>query len=802
MLIPSLPVQAGADMRPPIRTTKQCLPEKSAKAIVIRTTEDGSDKIAEAKRALDSLHRKVEEWGMTTISAPIAVFDSGAFKVPDDIVSIPKMWEGARTDKQGTVEIRTTRTIENTLTASGTFVAPPTPKAGVPAGSRQPGADPESPDESARAAADSEQKAAAAANNANAAANEAKVAKTAAEASAAEAKSAAAKAAAPGTTVKSIAAAMREVQDNVIRQKLYSRMSNPRGTPGYNRVFFVIVQVSCNPGWRTKENYIADCSASMEYYDMCQGRQLSRGARREPTVFSVLPLVDAQTIEMSRTQQDMTQLVFDLTAAFPANGVKVNAKDVFRFVKTFARDLKTTTPIPVINSYTTGGTFGFRFSPTFQAQANPASQKARAANVLLPTTFPALVTIVLNDVDLQAASRVFAAERHETPPAAPRIAHDMAIMAHMNTRWYVKDAGGLLKRIFWPMKRDSAWREVGAADAVARTYEAKETYKYGDSYVNEYGDKVSNRVGKKLFNPVYEELRREIIDLESKALGRSWPIPLAEDQDQLARAAHEQSQRQNVSDRREILEKIYQHDLIFLAESQAAVLYQAVDATDKEKAELQARLGAARTALDKSDASLRAAESGQSIYDGLSRRNAKSAVVDAHRTSVLENYGEMAKFAEERQRSARASFDAAKLKFEGALANLGAPESTVKAADVQIASKELEDARTALQIAQSFLQKILNDQTKATKELGPQERVELGRGSNGQFVLQDPGLFSLDDPLNPPLPDLPPLPGTEIAAPAKAPQQPAKRDAKANTPAKPAMTADTRKNSAPALPRP
>ena len=148
-------------------------------------------------------------------------------------------------------------------------------------------------------------------------------------------------------------------------------------------------------------------------------------------------------------------MVSNLTAAFPANNIKVNAKDVFRFVKTYARDLKTTTPIPVVNSYTSGGTFGFRFSPTFQAQANPASQKARAANVLLPTTFPALVTVVVNEVDLMAASQAFAKERHERAPVAPKIAHDMAIMAHMNSRWYVKDAGGLLQRIFWPMKRDS-----------------------------------------------------------------------------------------------------------------------------------------------------------------------------------------------------------------------------------------------------------------------------------------------------------------------------------------------------------
>ena len=804
MLIQAMPVQAGADMRPPIRTTKACPPDErgKSKTVVIRTAADGSDEIAKAKRALDSLHRKVEEWGMTTISAPIAVFDPGAFKVPDDFVSIPNMWKGAREDKQGTVDIRTSKTIENTLTASGTFVTPAAPKTGAAAASKASGTDADSSAESAKAAAESEQKAATAANNANSAANEAKVAETAAKASATEAKVAAAKAAAPVSTVKSISAAMREVQDNVIRLKLYSRMSNARGIPGYNRVFFVIVQVSCNPGWRTKENYIADCSASMEYYDMCQGKQLTRAVRREPTVFSVLPLVDAQTIEMSRTQQDMTQLLFDLTAAFPANNIKVSARDVFRFVKTYARDLKTTTPIPVVNSYTSGGTFGFRFSPTFQAQANPASQKARAANVLLPTTFPALVTVVVNEVDLQAASQSFAKERRERPPVAPKIAHDMAIMAHMNSRWYIKDAGCLLQRIFWPMKRDSAWREVGAADAVARTYGAKEDYKYGDTDPDEYGYAVSNRVGKTHFNPVYEELRREIIDLESKALGRSWPIPLAEDQEQLAKDAHAQAVKQSVSERREILEKIYQHDLIFLAESQAAFLYVAPDASDKEKADLKTKAEAARTALDKSDAALRAAEAAWPTDDGTGGRY-ESPAANRQKFALLDNFDTMAKLAEERRDAAKRNTDAMKVKFDDAMKSLETDTpNAAKVADVRAASKALDEARATLEEAQSFLRKVQDDHERAQKELGPRERAQSGRAGTGQFVIQDPGLFSLDDPLNPALPELPPLPETEIRKPAKALPQPAKREIRAKTPAKPTMTADTRKNSAPALPRP
>ena len=112
--------------------------------------------------------------------------------------------------------------------------------------------------------------------------------------------------------------------------------------------------------------------------------------------------MDAQTIEMANSQREITQLAFQLAATLPAKGVKVNAKNLFQFVRQYAHDLKSVTPIPVVNSYSTGKTFGFRFSPSFQALRDPAQKKSRAANVLLPTTFPALITVIIHDADLHA----------------------------------------------------------------------------------------------------------------------------------------------------------------------------------------------------------------------------------------------------------------------------------------------------------------------------------------------------------------------------------------------------------------
>src|SRR5205807_6831385 len=109
-------------------------------------------------------------------------------------------------------------------------------------------------------------------------------------------------------------------------------------------------------------------------------------------------------------------------ASQPVNAVNVRAKDLFQFVRRYSRDLRSRTPIPVVNSYSSGGTFGFRFSPSFQAMRDPAQKNARAANVLLPTSFPALITVVMNDSDLGYIDLNY----HPIEPA---------ILAHVSTRW-------------------------------------------------------------------------------------------------------------------------------------------------------------------------------------------------------------------------------------------------------------------------------------------------------------------------------------------------------------------------------
>ena len=425
-----------------------------------------------AKASLDRVRDKVEEWGLVTISAPVAVIDSDAFRLDESPIPLSQLFDEAARDINAGAFQSTETALGNTFSAevaaqipgtgaapaatttTTTTTAPPSLLDALPAATKPFGLFPEK-----------------------------------------------------FATTKSVSERLKEATDNSIRQKINAQLLKPRRIAGHNRILFALVEVSCNPGWRTSEHYIADCSATVEYYDRKKNELVPRCERRAPVVFSVLPLQDAQTVEMGNSQRNVTQLAFQLAASFPAKGFNVKVKDIFEFVRRYSRDLKSTTPIPVVNSYSSGRTFGFRFSPSFQALRDPAQRASRAGNVLLPTTFPALVTIVAHDDDLD-----FLNSQTSRP----------ALLTHVSTRWFLKDHPPLWqlhRRLFSPMKRDTAAIEIDAARDVAEFYshlqmaETQGARSAGGGY---------------RFDPLVEELRRQVTILETKGIGNTWPIPVGQ----------------------------------------------------------------------------------------------------------------------------------------------------------------------------------------------------------------------------------------------------------------------------------
>jgi hypothetical protein len=93
-------------------------------------------------------------------------------------------------------------------------------------------------------------------------------------------------------------------------------------------VHVAVVQVSCNPGWRTRENYIADITATCEYYRSQTQQVIPEIEGRRPVVFSVLPLVDAQSLETQNSQREIIDLVAQVSAAYPTAKFDLRGKDV------------------------------------------------------------------------------------------------------------------------------------------------------------------------------------------------------------------------------------------------------------------------------------------------------------------------------------------------------------------------------------------------------------------------------------------------------------------------------------------
>lgn len=511
-------VYAGIETDSDRRTRVHASAEPGHETVI--PSEQDEEKVRRATEALDHLRNKVEEWGVITISAPVAVIDASAILVPSDIRSAQDLYNDAKTDVGGTASQSTETGIGN---QTGVVVTPAiTGPAAIPPGGST------------------------TSTTTTNTTNPSDVPVPNLPTPEGLGLSKDFKAPEISTpVVKSVSARLREAEDNTVKQKIYSEMTRPTEIPGHDKVVFAIVQVSCNPGWRTQQKYIADGNASIEFYDALKQAHYPRNYQRAPTVFSVLPLMDAQTIEMANSQREITQLAFQLAATLPAKGVKVNAKNLFQFVRQYAHDLKSVTPIPVVNSYSTGKTFGFRFSPSFQALRDPAQKKSRAANVLLPTTFPALITVIIHDADLHAYLNWYHLKHPEWEPTEDSgpFPPGAAIVAHVSTRWYLKERPPLWqfpKRLFTPMKRDTAAIEIDSAEDMAAMNAAKTAFHRA----------TEGEAG--VYNPVYDELHREVIDLQSKGVGQSWPIPIdnaffetSAAQNEKVRERMEQIERQN-----------------------------------------------------------------------------------------------------------------------------------------------------------------------------------------------------------------------------------------------------------------
>jgi hypothetical protein len=295
-----------------------------------------------------------------------------------------------------------------------------------------------------------------------------------------------------------------------ITELLLRTLANPATPLSGSKLYLVIFQVTCNPGWRTLQGYMADVNVHWEYARHCidgtVALSLSDNAPSSPSVIAMLPLVDAQNMDLRNSQRELFSLLASLSASGALGGGNAAGKGVLDYVRSYQKDAASRNAMPVVNSYSTSVGMGFRFSPSFVAIADPARKRSRAANMLIPTSFPVLAVLSIDKEDIR---------RHVSRcPEVAANGYDQLVLAE-NFRWLVRDRRISLLPWDWhlPARREDEPRRFNVAEesTIARTKfaHARDAFAEDSSGASFYD------------NPDYQLLRTDYIELSSK-IGGNW----------------------------------------------------------------------------------------------------------------------------------------------------------------------------------------------------------------------------------------------------------------------------------------
>jgi hypothetical protein len=207
-----------------------------------------------------------------------------------------------------------------------------------------------------------------------------------------------------------------------IAEQLLELMANPTVDSNQQRVLFGVIQVTCQPGQRTRQGFMADLSITLRYGRDIDGWNIDQTSQYSPDVLGVLPLIDSENVQLLRSDRSQVELAAALSAAFTAKGMNAAANLLSDYVKRQQSDVDTRNTLPIATTYSTGSTFGFQVYPSLQAIENPGKGDSKAGNILQPITFPAVVAIGVDKMDLEHLAEAKAAAVDATKVEADAIA--------------------------------------------------------------------------------------------------------------------------------------------------------------------------------------------------------------------------------------------------------------------------------------------------------------------------------------------------------------------------------------------
>ena len=191
---------------------------------------------------------------------------------------------------------------------------------------------------------------------------------------------------------------IKRVFDDHATISMFKWLSNPDpATLGKDvRLFATVLSVSVRPGRETYRGYLGEVDVFVEYGRKGADGTMHRGTGH-PLSFVVSPIADSQVLDLRTSLRKQLSFAFLLEILAPQASGALSSE----FFERLEQDAATLSSLNTVVGYSNAGrSFGWRFSPAFFAQADPADDETKPANILKPQSFPALVLIQASTDDI------------------------------------------------------------------------------------------------------------------------------------------------------------------------------------------------------------------------------------------------------------------------------------------------------------------------------------------------------------------------------------------------------------------
>lgn len=201
-----------------------------------------------------------------------------------------------------------------------------------------------------------------------------------------------------------------------LTERVLNYLADPKFVDKEYRIALAVFTVTVNPGWKTRQGYVAELNMTFDYARDSDVKALKPPADQgsnyvyasdpnqsgeQPTVLAIFPSVEAQTLDLRNSERSQIEMSAYLSALMSGLGAAAQAEQLAAYARRLEYNAATRTPIPVVSSFTDGWGMGYRVFPAFQALADPANKKMGSANVLHEYTFPAVALVMITEEEMR-----------------------------------------------------------------------------------------------------------------------------------------------------------------------------------------------------------------------------------------------------------------------------------------------------------------------------------------------------------------------------------------------------------------